>query len=264
MRVKHRQQGQADAGLFRGSDDLRRKFADVVVRPAIGRVMDVVEFAYARETGLEHLDECERRDREYVFRCQAADKVVHHLAPGPEIVVFRPGLPGEACHCPLESRGCAHWRAQAKQSRDDARRRPPPVRRVRPWRSGRRGYASGPLAPSRPAAARHRTRALHPSSLDGLHSFGYVWSHTKLTRPLRNQRPAAERGPNEERLVKSAPRHPAWLELISGDAAVMVSIPHSGTEIPASVQATLVDPWLARKDTDWWLESLYDFVRRWA
>ena len=40
----------------------------------------------------------------------------------------------------------------------------------------------------------------------------------------------------------------------------MVSIPHSGTDIPASIEATLVDPWLARKDTDWWLESLYDFV----
>ena len=60
--------------------------------------------------------------------------------------------------------------------------------------------------------------------------------------------------------MTSAPRHPAWLELTSGDAAVMVSIPHSGTEIPASIEATLVDPWLARKDTDWWLESLYDFV----
>ncbi|MCE3285677.1 MAG: hutG, partial [Steroidobacteraceae bacterium] len=53
---------------------------------------------------------------------------------------------------------------------------------------------------------------------------------------------------------------PSWLELTVGDAAVMVSIPHSGTDIPASIEAGLVDPWLARKDTDWWLESLYDFV----
>jgi N-formylglutamate deformylase len=59
--------------------------------------------------------------------------------------------------------------------------------------------------------------------------------------------------------MKRAP-HPDWLELDSGGAAVMVSIPHSGTDIPASIEATLVDPWLARKDTDWWLESLYDFV----
>jgi len=59
--------------------------------------------------------------------------------------------------------------------------------------------------------------------------------------------------------VNTAPS-PAWLELTRGDAPVMVSIPHSGTEIPASIEATLVDPWLARKDTDWWLESLYDFT----
>ncbi len=51
-----------------------------------------------------------------------------------------------------------------------------------------------------------------------------------------------------------------WLELTRGDAAVMVSIPHSGTEIPPPIAAQLVDPWLARKDTDWWLESLYDFA----
>jgi N-formylglutamate deformylase len=59
--------------------------------------------------------------------------------------------------------------------------------------------------------------------------------------------------------VTPAPR-PSWLELTVGDAAVMVSIPHSGTDIPASIEARLVDRWLARKDTDWWLESLYDFV----
>jgi N-formylglutamate deformylase len=59
--------------------------------------------------------------------------------------------------------------------------------------------------------------------------------------------------------VTPAPR-PSWLELTVGDAAVMVSIPHSGTDIPASLEARLVDRWLARKDTDWWLESLYDFV----
>lgn len=41
---------------------------------------------------------------------------------------------------------------------------------------------------------------------------------------------------------------------------MLVSIPHSGTEVPAAIEATLADPWLARKDTDWWLESLYGFV----
>ncbi len=57
---------------------------------------------------------------------------------------------------------------------------------------------------------------------------------------------------------------PAWLDHARGDAPVLVSIPHSGTEIPSPIEAALVDPWLARKDTDWWLESLYAFVPRLA
>src|SRR5215207_2897567 len=40
----------------------------------------------------------------------------------------------------------------------------------------------------------------------------------------------------------------------------MITIPHSGTQIPEWIETTLADPWLARKDTDWWLESLYDFA----
>src|SRR5829696_4281620 len=54
--------------------------------------------------------------------------------------------------------------------------------------------------------------------------------------------------------------NPDWLELQSGAAAVMITIPHSGTQIPEWIETTLADPWLARKDTDWWLESLYDFA----
>jgi N-formylglutamate deformylase len=54
--------------------------------------------------------------------------------------------------------------------------------------------------------------------------------------------------------------HPAWLDRTRGEAPALVSIPHSGTDIPATIEATLVDPWLGRKDTDWWLGSLYDFV----
>ena len=43
-------------------------------------------------------------------------------------------------------------------------------------------------------------------------------------------------------------------------APLLVSIPHTGTEIPPDIEAGLVSPWLARKDTDWWIERLYDFA----
>ena len=51
-----------------------------------------------------------------------------------------------------------------------------------------------------------------------------------------------------------------FLEVARGPAPLLVSIPHTGTEIPPEIEAGLVSPWLARKDTDWWIEKLYDFA----
>jgi len=52
----------------------------------------------------------------------------------------------------------------------------------------------------------------------------------------------------------------AWLTLRRGTAPLIVSLPHTGTEIPPSLEQRLVSPWLARKDADWWIERLYDFA----
>jgi formiminoglutamase len=51
-----------------------------------------------------------------------------------------------------------------------------------------------------------------------------------------------------------------WLKVQRGDAPVVVSFPHTGTAIPAEIEAQLASPWLARKDTDWWVDDLYDFA----
>jgi N-formylglutamate deformylase len=51
-----------------------------------------------------------------------------------------------------------------------------------------------------------------------------------------------------------------FLTLHRGDAPLIVSIPHTGTDIPADIEGKLVSPWLARKDADWWVERLYDFA----
>lgn len=50
-----------------------------------------------------------------------------------------------------------------------------------------------------------------------------------------------------------------WLEIRRGTAPVLVSLPHTGTDIPSSI-AGLVSPWRARKDADWWIDRLYDFA----
>lgn len=53
--------------------------------------------------------------------------------------------------------------------------------------------------------------------------------------------------------------HP-WLTLHRGDAPLLLSMPHTGTELGA-FESRYVSPWMARKDADWWVEKLYDFGR---
>lgn len=52
----------------------------------------------------------------------------------------------------------------------------------------------------------------------------------------------------------------SWLTVRRGAAPLIVSIPHTGLLIPPQIEATLVSPWLARKDADWWIDRLYAFA----
>jgi formiminoglutamase len=54
---------------------------------------------------------------------------------------------------------------------------------------------------------------------------------------------------------------PNWLELHRGDAPLIVSFPHTGTELPAAEAKGFASPWLARRDADWWVHHLYEFAR---
>jgi formiminoglutamase len=47
-----------------------------------------------------------------------------------------------------------------------------------------------------------------------------------------------------------------------GEAPLIVSLPHSGTEIPSSILPRLVSRGLALRDTDWRVDDLYAFTRR--
>lgn len=51
-----------------------------------------------------------------------------------------------------------------------------------------------------------------------------------------------------------------WLTIRRGDAPLIVSVPHAGTDIPAEVEAALVWPWIGRQDADWHVDRLYDFA----
>lgn len=51
-----------------------------------------------------------------------------------------------------------------------------------------------------------------------------------------------------------------WLEVHRGELPLIVSFPHTGTEIPAPIEGRIASQWLARKDADWWVHRLYDFA----
>lgn len=51
-----------------------------------------------------------------------------------------------------------------------------------------------------------------------------------------------------------------WLTIRRGDAPLIVSVPHAGTDIPADVERALVSPWIGCQDADWYVDRLYDFA----
>ena len=52
---------------------------------------------------------------------------------------------------------------------------------------------------------------------------------------------------------------PDWVIVERREAPLIVSIPHAGTDL-LGFESAFVDPWVARKDADWRLDELYDFV----
>ena len=51
-----------------------------------------------------------------------------------------------------------------------------------------------------------------------------------------------------------------WLTVHEGSAPLVIGLPHTGTDIPAAIEARMTSSWLARKDADWWVDRLYDFA----
>jgi formiminoglutamase len=51
-----------------------------------------------------------------------------------------------------------------------------------------------------------------------------------------------------------------WLSVSRGEAPLVLSIPHAGTEL-LDVRTQVRSAWLATLDADWWVDQLYDFAR---
>ncbi len=52
----------------------------------------------------------------------------------------------------------------------------------------------------------------------------------------------------------------SWLTVEQRDAPLIVSLPHTGTDIPDDIAAHCSSLTIARRDADWWIDRLYDFV----
>jgi N-formylglutamate deformylase len=52
-----------------------------------------------------------------------------------------------------------------------------------------------------------------------------------------------------------------WLEVHRGAAPLIVSLPHTGHDLPPELADSFASPWLATRDADWWIHRLYDFAR---
>jgi formiminoglutamase len=50
-----------------------------------------------------------------------------------------------------------------------------------------------------------------------------------------------------------------FVEVQQGDAPLVIGLPHTGTDFPPELTDAFVSPWLALKDTDWWVDRLYAF-----
>lgn len=50
-----------------------------------------------------------------------------------------------------------------------------------------------------------------------------------------------------------------WLQITRGSAPLVVAFPHVGRDLPP-VSPPLRSDWLARRDTDWWVDKLYAFA----
>lgn len=52
-----------------------------------------------------------------------------------------------------------------------------------------------------------------------------------------------------------------WLDIRRGSGPLVVSFPHTGTDIPQELSDAFVSPWLAQRDADWWVDRLYGFAQ---
>jgi N-formylglutamate deformylase len=53
----------------------------------------------------------------------------------------------------------------------------------------------------------------------------------------------------------------SWLTIKEGNAPLIISLPHTGIDLPDALVPSLHSIWRAQKDADWWIDKLYAFTQ---
>src|ERR1700749_1746243 len=127
-----------------------------------------------------------------------------------------------------------------------------------PSRAERHGCADWAGPESRSHAPRPRRRAERPAPRR--RCVRPKWSGARHAPSRRTTAPARTREIDpDDPFAHSMPME--WLEVHRGEAPLVVSFPHTGTDIPSDIEGAFLSPWLARRDADWWVHRLYDFAK---
>ena len=113
MRIKTRQQREANAGILGRLRDPRGHLGEIGVGRAITIVVQIVEFADVGKTLLEHLDIKQRCDSRDVVRRHRERKTIHRLTPGPERIRAVTAQFRQPRHAALECvavQACKSWK----------------------------------------------------------------------------------------------------------------------------------------------------------
>ena len=101
--VKHGQQRHADAGALGGAQQAERHLGRVGISLSLGVVVQVMEFADAGVTRLQHVHIQARGNGLQLRGAELGSKSVHERAPAPEAVLRVAAVFGQTGHGPLKS-----------------------------------------------------------------------------------------------------------------------------------------------------------------
>jgi N-formylglutamate deformylase len=224
---------QTDSRICCGGRDAPRKLAWIGKGSPTAIVVQVMKFADLCKSTLEHLGVRQRCYGLHLIRRDAIYKLIHQLAPRPEAIAFGTATLCQARDASLESVAVKIRYAGDTYSEPFVRiiglnvcgdAVDSTVRRSNSNVTCPTGWQQSGLKPQTRHVARHSY-------------LGLSYSISMIT---------------ETRLP--------WLTVTRGESPLIVTMPHTGVDIPRDIEYGLVSPWLARKDADWWVNLLYDFA----